>query len=42
MWMSGCDALDLGALAVGAVELLDRQLQGAEVRQVAAAAGTAR
>ena len=32
MWMSGGDALDLRALAVGPVELLDRQLQGPQVR----------
>ena len=35
--MSGGDALDLRALAVGPVELLDRQLQGAQVLVVAAA-----
>ena len=38
MWMCGRDALDLGALAVGPVELLDRELQGARGLGMVAAA----
>ena len=38
MWICGGDAVDLGALAVGPVELLNRQLQGTRLGWAAATA----